>query len=218
MACASRAGLLCLQYFSRSNVYRCMEHDATCVAGMKNEQNRQLTADIARERPRLRNFIRRRVSSEADAEDILQEVFAQLIEVSRLTQPVEYVGAWLYRVARNQITDLFRRRQTEARVELPDMDEDAIQLGLNDLLAAVDAGPEADYARSVLLDELDRALSELPPEQQDVFVAHEFEGISFKALAAETGLSVNTLLARKHYAVRYLRRRLQAIYQEITQP
>jgi RNA polymerase sigma factor (sigma-70 family) len=186
------------------------------MAGMNNEQNRQLAADIARERPRLRNFIRRRVNSEADAEDILQDVFAELIEVSHLMQPVEYVGAWLYRVARNRITDLFRKRQTEARVTLPDPDDDTgLQLGLDELLSGDDAGPESAYVRSILLDELDLALSELPPEQQEVFVAHEFEGLSFKTLSAETGLSVNTLLARKHYAVRYLRQRLQAIYEEI---
>lgn len=183
---------------------------------MNNEQNRQLAADIARERPRLRNFIRRRVNSEADAEDVLQDVFAELIEVSHLMQPVEYVGAWLYRVARNRITDLFRKRQTEARVTLPDLDDDTgLQLGLDELLSGDDAGPESAYVRSILLDELDLALSELPPEQQEVFVAHEFEGLSFKTLSAETGLSVNTLLARKHYAVRYLRQRLQAIYEEI---
>lgn len=183
---------------------------------MTDRQGRSITAEIARHRPRLRNFIRRRVGSEADAEDILQEVFAQLIEVSHLMQPVEYLGAWLYRVARNQIIDLFRKRQTEAQVELPDMDDDAaMQLGLTELLAAEDAGPESDYVRNILLDEVDRALSELPPEQQDVFVAHEFEGRSFKDLAAESGLSVNTLLARKHYAIRHLRKRLQGIYEEI---
>lgn len=193
-----------------------MGRDATSMAGMNNEQNRQLAEDITRERPRLRNFIRRRVSSEADAEDILQDVFAELVEVSHLMQPVEYVGAWLYRVARNRITDLFRKRQTEARVTLPDPGDDTdAQLGLDELLSGDDAGPESAYVRNILLDELDRALSELPPEQQEVFVAHEFEGHSFKALSAETGLSVNTLLARKHYAVRYLRERLQAIYEEI---
>lgn len=193
-------------------------HAALGALWMTAEQGRQLSAEIARERPRLRNFIRKRVASDADVEDILQDVFSELIEAYRLMRPVEHVSAWLFQVARNRITDLFRRRKTEAisNPQLVDSDDDEA-LSLEDILPSAEGGPEAAYMRSVLHDELDLALSELPIEQQDVFIAHEFEGRSFKNLAAETGLSVNTLLARKHYAVRHLRKRLQAIYNEFNE-
>jgi RNA polymerase sigma factor (sigma-70 family) len=184
-------------------------------AGSSDEQGRRLTDDIARESPRLRNFIRRRVADEADVEDILQEVFSELFEAYRLLQPIEQVGAWLYRVAKNRITDRYRRRGSEAKAE-PPVDEDGEE-NLLDLLPDPGGGPEAAYLRAALLEELDAALEELPEEQQQVFIAHELEGRSFKDLAVETGLSLNTLLARKHYAVRLLRRRLQAIYDDITQ-
>lgn len=193
-------------------------HAALGALWMTAEQGRQLSAEITRERPRLRNFIRKRVASDADVEDILQDVFSELIEAYRLMRPVEHVSAWLFQVARNRITDLFRRRKTEAisNPQLVDGDDDEA-LSLEDILPSAEGGPEAAYMRSVLHDELDLALSELPIEQQDVFIAHEFEGRSFKDLAAETGLSVNTLLARKHYAVRHLRKRLQAIYNEFNE-
>ena len=184
--------------------------------GTGDEQGRRLTADIAREGPRLKNFIRRRVADESDVEDILQEVFSELFEAYRLLQPIEQVGAWLYRVAKNRITDRYRKRGTEARAEGPAaLDEDE-PLDLMDLLPSEDAGPEAAYLREALLEELDEALEELPEEQQSVFIAHEFEDKSFKDIATETGVSVNTLLARKHYAVKHLRRRLQDIYDDIT--
>ncbi len=185
---------------------------------MTAEQGQQIAAEIAQERPRLRNFIRKRVANDADVEDILQDVCAELIEAYELMRPVEQVGAWLFRVARNRITDLFRRRKTEAisKTQPAEGDNDET-LSLDELLPSAEAGPEAAYMRSVLLDELDLALSELPIEQQDVFIAHEIEGRSFKDLAAETGLSLNTLLARKHYAVRHLRKRLQAIYDEFNE-
>ena len=182
-------------------------------AGSSDEQGRRLTDDFAREGPRLKNFIRRRVADEADVEDILQEVFSELFEAYRLLQPIEQVGAWLFRVARNRITDRYRRRDTEARLELPESEEGE---SLLDLLPDPGAGPEAAYLRSALLEELDEALAELPEEQQNVFIAHEFEGKSFKDIAAETGVSLNTLLARKHYALKHLRRRLQTIYDDIT--
>lgn len=181
-------------------------------ASTGDDEGRRLTADIARESPRLRNFIRRRIADEADVEDILQEVFAELFEAYRLLQPIEQVGAWLFRVARNRITDRYRKRSTQARAELPEAGEE----DLLDLLPSPDAGPEAAYLRDALLEELDEALEELPEEQQQVFIAHELEGRSFKDLAAETGVGMNTLLARKHYAVRHLRRRLQAVYDDIT--
>jgi RNA polymerase sigma factor (sigma-70 family) len=163
---------------------------------------------IEREQVRLRNFIRKRVADASDAEDILQDVFYELIEADRLMKPVDRVGAWLFRVAQNRITDLFRKRKPEVYAS-----ED---LSLEDMLPSPDEGPEAAYARSVLLDELDAAIEELPEEQREVFVAHEIEGRSFKELAAETGVSVNTLLSRKHYAVLHLRERLRAIYEEFT--
>ena len=174
---------------------------------------RRLSEEIERESPRLRRFIRRRVADESDVEDILQDVFSELVEAYRLTETFGSVSAWLYRVARNRITDLFRKRRTQA---LPEgvLDEDGDTLGLDELLPSEEAGPEAAYLRDALLEELDAALEELPEEQQQVFIAHEFEGRSFKDLAAETGESVNTLLSRKHYAVKHLRKRLQTIYDE----
>jgi RNA polymerase sigma factor (sigma-70 family) len=178
------------------------------------EQNRRISEVIQRERRRLFLFIRKRVDDEGDAEDILQEVFYELIEAYRLTKQIEQVGSWLYRVARNRIIDLFRKKRPESLREIP-LDKDADQaLLLEDLLPSPNAGPDALYARRVLLEELDDALQELPEEQREVFVAHEIEGRSFKQLADETGLSINTLLSRKRYATLHLRRRLRAIYDE----
>ena len=165
-----------------------------------------------REQSRLRNFIRRRVPDPRDAEDILQDVFYELVEANRLLMPIEHVTGWLFRVARNRITDLFRKKKPESFSDADAVDEDGELLHFEDLLPSPDAGPEALYARSVLLDELELALDELPEEQREVFIAHEFEGRSFKQIAADTGVSVNTLLSRKRYAVRHLRERLQNIY------
>jgi RNA polymerase sigma factor (sigma-70 family) len=181
------------------------------------EQDQRVSEAISREQPRLRNFIRKRVADREDAEDILQEVFYELTEAYRMMKPVEQVTAWLFQVARNRITDLFRRRSREAQnTEPAKFTDDGEPLLLEDLLPSPDAGPEAAYARSLLLAELDDALDELPAEQRDVFIAHELFGYSFKELAAQSGLSVNTLLSRKHYAVVHLRQRLQAIYDEFT--
>jgi RNA polymerase sigma factor (sigma-70 family) len=179
------------------------------------EQDQRLTETIGREQGRLRNFIRRRVADEADAEDILQDVFYELIEAYRLMKPIEQVGAWLYRVARNRIIDAFRKKKPEplSADRNPDA-EDGDSLSLEELLPSPDAGPEAAFARSILLEELDAAIDELPEEQREVFLAHEFEGLSFKEISTETGVSVNTLLSRKHHAVLYLRRRLQSIYDD----
>ena len=192
-------------------------HEPPRAAAMTAGQERRVSEEIAREGPRLRRFIRRRVGNEADVEDILQDVFSELVEAYRLMKSVEDVGAWLLRVARNRITDLFRKRSTEARAELPEGDEDE-GLGLEAILASAEASPETAYAQALLLDELEAALSELSPEQREAFIAHEFEGKSFKELAQETGQSVNTLLSRKHYAVRYLRQRLQPLYEEFKEP
>jgi RNA polymerase sigma factor (sigma-70 family) len=187
------------------------------MSAMTAERDQQLSEAIERERPRLRNFIRKRVADAGDAEDILQEIFYELVEAYRMLRPVEQVGAWLFRVARNRITDLFRKRNREgSRVDLSAGEANGELIILEDLFPSPDAGPEAAYARSVLVEELDAALDELPEEQREVFIAHEMEGRSFKELAAETGLSVNTLLSRKHYAVLYLRQRLQDIYDEFT--
>ena len=181
---------------------------------MMAEQDERISEAIDRDKTRLRNFIRRRVADPSDAEDILQEVFYELVEAYRLMKPIEQVGAWLFRVARNRITDLFRKKKPEASTNDPVVAEEGEFLTLEDLLPSRDAGPEAAYARTVLLAELEDALDELPDEQREVFLAHEVEGRSFKDLAVETGLSVNTLLSRKHYAVIHLRERLQEVYDE----
>ena len=183
------------------------------------EQNRQISEVVQRERARLRNFVRKRVPDAGDAEDILQEVLYELVETYRLIHPVEHASAWLYRVARNRIVDFFRKKRLvalgDAVVERAD---DEGVLTLEDLLPSPDAGPEAAYARKVLVRELNAALDELPREQRDVFIAHEIDGRSFKELAGETGVGLNTLLSRKRYAVLHLRRRLQAIYDEYLNP
>jgi RNA polymerase sigma factor (sigma-70 family) len=185
------------------------------ASGATADQNRRLSEIIAREQARLRQFIRARVPDTGDAEDILQEVFYELIAAYRLMKPVEQVGAWLFRVARNRIVDLFRsKRPAVLGNDSTLIREDGEGPRWEDLLPSPDGGPEAAYARSVLLEQLDAALEDLPDEQRDVFVAHEIEGRTFKELSATTGVSVNTLLSRKRYAVLQLRRRLQAIYNE----
>lgn len=182
---------------------------------MTAEQDQRIAEAVEREQSRLRNFIRKRVANRADAEDILQEVFYELVEAYRLMKPVELVSAWLFTVARNRIIDFFRKREPEESTNDPMVvGEDEEEFTLEDLLPSPDAGPEAAFARSVLLEEIVAALDELPEEQRDVFVAHELEGRSFKELVVETGLSLNTLLSRKHYAVLHLRERLQVIYDE----
>jgi len=178
------------------------------------EQDRQISEVIAEQRSRLRNFIRRRVPDPSDAEDIVQEVFYELVEANRLLMPIEHVTGWLFRVARNRITDLFRKKKPETFSDAAVEDETGELLRVEDLLPSPDAGPEAVYFRSVLLDELELALDELPEEQREVFVAHEIEGRSFKELSAKSGVSVNTLLSRKRYAVLHLRERLQSIHDE----
>jgi len=183
---------------------------------MAPDQDQRIAEVVTREESRLRAFIRRRVPDPRDAEDILQDVFYELVEANRLLMPIEHVTAWLFRVARNRIVDLFRKKLPEPFSDAVMLDEDDGLLQLEDLLPSPDAGPEALYARRLLLDELELAVDELPPEQREVFVAHEIEGRSFKELAAETGVSINTLLSRKRYAVLRLRQRLQSIYDELT--
>ena len=179
------------------------------------EQDRQISKIIAEERSRLRNFIRRRVPDPADVEDILQEVWYELVEANRLLMPIDHVTGWLFRVARNRITDLFRKKKPERLSDAVVEDEHGEELLIEDLLPSPEAGPEALYVRNVLLDELEHALDDLPEEQREVFIAHELEGRSFKELSAESGVNINTLLARKRYAVLHLRERLRNIYEEL---
>jgi RNA polymerase sigma factor (sigma-70 family) len=190
---------------------------AASLERMALEQDQRISEVVKREQSRLRNFIRRRVPDPRDAEDILQDVFYELVEANRLLMPIDHVTGWLFRVARNRITDLFRKKKPESFSDtgLAGDDEDEM-LQIEDLLPSSDAGPEALYFRNLLLDELKLAVDELPPEQREVFVAHELEGRSFKQMSAENGVSVNTLLSRKRYAVLHLRERLQNVYDEFT--
>ena len=181
-----------------------------------SEQDRQISEIVTKERSRLRNFIRRRVPDPADVEDILQDVFSRLVEANRLLMPIEHVTGWLFSVARNRITDLFRKKKPELFSDTVTGDDEGEMLQIEDLLPSPDAGPEAIYFRNVMLDELEIALEELPAPQRQAFIAHEVEGRSFKDLAAETGVSVNTLITRKRYAVLHLRERLQETYDELT--
>jgi RNA polymerase sigma factor (sigma-70 family) len=178
------------------------------------ERDLQLSEIVAEQRARLRNFIRRRVPDPSDAEDIVQEVFYELVEANRLLMPIEHVTGWLYRVARNRIIDLFRKKKPERFSDAAIENEDGEILQVEDLLPSRDAGPEALYMRSVLLDELELAIEALPDEQREVFIAHEIDGRSFKEMSAETGISMSTLLSRKRYAILHLRERLQNIYNE----
>jgi RNA polymerase sigma factor (sigma-70 family) len=178
------------------------------------EQDTRTSKVVAEQQSRLRNFVRRRVPNNADVEDILQEIFVELVEANRLLMPIDHVTGWLYRVARNRITDLFRRKKPVNFADAAFDDEDGDPLSFEDLLPSPDDGPEALYFRNLLLDEMEIAMDELPTEQREVFVAHELEGRSFRDLSAESGVSVNTLLSRKRYAVLQMRRQLQSIHDE----
>jgi RNA polymerase sigma factor (sigma-70 family) len=182
---------------------------------MMSEYDREITATVLRERPKLGNFIRRRVRDPRDAEDILQDVFYEFVEAYHLPAPIEHAGAWLFRVARNRIVDLFRKKREQSYDGMVDASAEDGEQRLDLLLPAPDGSAEAAYARSVLLAELQAALDELPPEQREVFVAHELDGVSFKQMAWESSVPINTLLARKRYAVLHLRNRLQSVYDEL---
>ena len=188
--------------------------DAASLDRMALEQDQRISEVVKRERSRLLNFIRRRVPDPVDAEDVLQEVFYRLVEANRLLMPIEHITGWLFQVARNRSTDLFRRKKPENFSDLAIADENGEPVQFEDLLPSPEAGPEAEYARKMLLEKLSEALAELPRDQREVLVAHEFEGRSFKELATQTGVNVNTLLARKRYAVLHLRERLQRAYDE----
>jgi RNA polymerase sigma factor (sigma-70 family) len=181
---------------------------------MTREQDRQISEAVEQQRFRLRNFIRRRVADPGDVEDILQEVFFELVEAYRLMKPVEIAGAWLFQVARNRIIDRFRKKKPEPLADLTFPSDEGEMLSVEEFLPSADAGPEAAYFRTVLIEELEAALDELPYEQRQVFIAHEIEGRSFKELAAESGVNINTLLSRKRSAVLFLRTRLQSVYEE----
>src|SRR5437764_1472743 len=189
---------------------------AASLERMAREQDLRISEVVKREQSRLRSFIRRRVPDPRDAEDILQDVFYKLVEANRLLMPIDHATGWLFQVARNRITDLFRKKSPENFSDAPLAGEDEESLLWEDLLPSPEAGPEALFARSVLLERLDSAIEELPPEQREIFLAHEIEGRSFKEISAETGVNVNTLLSRKRYAVLYLRERLQSVYDEFT--
>jgi RNA polymerase sigma factor (sigma-70 family) len=177
------------------------------MTGDRAEQDQRLSWAFERERRRLLAFIRRRIPDEVDAEDLLQDVFYELVEAYRMMKPIAHAGAWMMQVARNRITDLFRR----GKREIVESDDKRI---LEDLFPSPDAGPDALFARNILLTEIEDALSELPPSQREVFLAHEIDGRSFAEISAETGVSVNTLLSRKHYAIKRLRKRLERLYGE----
>jgi len=181
---------------------------------MTREQDRQISEAVEQQRSRLRGFISRRVADPSDVEDILQEVFFELVEAYRLMKPIEMVGAWLFQVARNRIIDGFRKKKPLPLENLNVESEEGEMLSIEEFLPSPDAGPEAAYTRTVLIEELEAALDELPDEQRSVFIGHEIEGRSFKELAIETGVSINTLLSRKRYAVLHLRQRLQSVYDE----
>ena len=186
------------------------------MQSMALEQDQRITEVVEREQSRLRSFIRRRVPDPGDVEDILQDVFYELVEANRLLVPIDHLTGWLFRVARNRIIDLFRKKKPESFSDAAVVDEEGELLRIEEMLPSPDAGPEALYLGNMLVDELEDALDELPEEQREVFVAHELEGRSFRELAAETGVSINTLLSRKRYAVRHLRKRLRDIYNQFT--
>ncbi len=197
-----------------------MMNSTATVERMALERQQRVQSDqrisdvVKQEQSRLRNFIRSRVPDPRDAEDILQEVFYELVEANRRLMPIDHLTGWLFRVARNRITDLFRKKQPENFSDVDADDDDGERLRFEDLLPSPDDGPDALYARKLIFDALEVAVGELPEEQRQVFLAHEIEGRSFKQLADETGVSVNTLLSRKRYAVLHLRKRLQTIYNE----
>jgi RNA polymerase sigma factor (sigma-70 family) len=188
--------------------------DESASVAFMTEQDRRISEVVSKQGSRLRNFIRRRVPNDADAEDLLQEVFYELVEANRLLMPIEYVTGWLFQVARNRITDLFRKKKPENFSDAAVADENGELLSIADCLPSADAGPEAAYLRNEMLEELELALADLPEEQRSVFIAHEIQGRSFKELSRETGVSINTLLSRKRYAVLHLRERLQSIHDE----
>jgi len=183
---------------------------------MTLEQDRRISEVVDREGSRLRGFIRKRVPDSRDVEDILQDVFSELVEANRLLMPIDHVAGWLFRVARNRIIDLFRKKRPDNFSDVTKPFEEGEALGLEELLPSPEAGPDALHERSLLLEKLERAVAALPADQREVFVAHEIEGESFKDMADRTGASINTLLSRKRYAVLRLREQLRGAYDDLT--
>lgn len=181
---------------------------------MTQDPDQPLVAVVERERARLRNFVRRRVPHAEDVEDIVQDVFFELVEANRKLMPIDHVSGWLFRVARNRIIDLFRRQQPEQFSDAEIVTDEGERLRMEDLLASSAPGPDGEHARQFLVEQFERALAELPAEQRDVFVAHEIEGVSFREMAERSGVNINTMLARKRYAVQRLRERLQQAFDE----
>lgn len=179
-----------------------------------SSQDSEIASVVRRERGRLLSFIRKRVADAAEAEDVLQEAFYELVAAYRLMQPVEQVGAWLMRVARNRIIDRFRKRRPQLLGDIAPEEQEEGESALERLLPAVEDGPDTELVRELMMEELEQALAELPREQREVFVAHELEGASFKDLSARWGVGINTLLSRKRYAVLRLRERLREAYEE----
>ena len=204
-----------MQYPAAAIVYNSRRSGASALRGMSQDPDQRLVDVVRREQSRLHRFIRRRVTNAQDVEDILQEVFAELVEANRRLMPIDHVTGWLFQVARNRMTDWFRRKRPDRFSDAIIVTDHGESLRMEDLLPSAEAGPDEMYARSVLVEELQRALGELPEEQREVFVAHEIEGRSFKAMAAATGVNVNTLLSRKRYAVLHLRARLQRAFDEL---
>jgi RNA polymerase sigma factor (sigma-70 family) len=183
--------------------------DAAALSALMS-QDRQFAAVVRRERDRLLRFIRRRIDDASEAEDILQEALMELVAAERLAQPVEQAGAWLMRVARNRIIDRFRRKRAQPLAEQAS-DETRV---LDELLPPADGTPETEAMRAVLMEEIEAALAALPREQREVFIAQELDGLTFRELAERSGVSINTLLSRKRYAVRQLRAHLQTVYDD----
>jgi RNA polymerase sigma factor (sigma-70 family) len=189
--------------------------DAAAPTPTEGEQDARIAAALDRERPRLLRWLRRHVADPGEVEDILQDAFFELVLAYRMLRPIEHVGGWLFQVARNRVTDLFRKRKLEPLDERRTGEEEGAGLSLQDLLPSPEAGPHATYVRSLLADELEEALAALPAAQREVFLAHEVEGLSFEEISALSGVKTNTLLSRKHYAVLQLRRRLQDIFEQL---
>jgi RNA polymerase sigma factor (sigma-70 family) len=190
--------------------------DSPQTSAPATDRNSDLAATVVRESSRLGNFIRRRIRDPMEAEDLLQDVLQELVEAYRLPEPIEQVGAWLFRVARNRIIDRFRKSSRRLSTDLTGtLDESEQEHRLNLELPGLDQGPEALYVRSLVMQALQSALEELPPEQRAVFVAHELEGNSFRHMAQMSGIPLNTLLARKRSAVLRLRSRLQPVYDDL---
>src|ERR1035437_8513463 len=184
---------------------------------MTERQNQSIQETVKKESPRLLDFIRKRIPNADDAEDILQDVFYQLVEMNRLMKPIEEVTAWLFTVARNKITDRFRKKKPESLEKQLSYrkEEEGEMLNIADLLPSTDDSQDMKMFRSAVMEEFEDALDELPKEQREVFMFHEIDGKSFKEIAEITGDSVNTLLSRKRYAVLFLRERLRKLYDEL---